>query len=165
MTGVISNNINANNTPTHFQAIPCQTNKQKWNFQPKLMHNDSALYGQYAQSYGHCKVTAFDKGAWILKSVNHHYFKTNKLNQYGYLYLWYPVTSNFEANQWRIGLWAVLAWHVTGQMHNVTECIYKFMCSIQITILLPVMKMSKLSSLLFRYPLHCKNMYTDGFQG
>jgi len=59
----MSLNINANNTRTHFQPIPCQTNKQKCNFQPDLMHTDSALYGQYAQSYGYCKVTAFDKGA------------------------------------------------------------------------------------------------------
>lgn len=43
MAGVISMNINANNTPTHFQAIPCQTNKQKCNFQPNPMHIDSAL--------------------------------------------------------------------------------------------------------------------------
>jgi hypothetical protein len=82
-------------------------------------------------------VTAFDKAAWILKSFNHHYFKTNKLNQYRYLHLWYPATSNFEANQWRTGLWAVLAWQVTDHMHNITECIYKFMCCLQITIPLP----------------------------
>lgn len=79
MTSVISMNINANNTPTHFQDISCQTNKQKCNFQPNLMHIDSALQGQYAQSYGYCKLTAFDKRTWILKSFNHHYFKTNKL--------------------------------------------------------------------------------------
>jgi hypothetical protein len=45
MTGVILMNIKANktHTHTHFQAIPCQTNKQKYNFQPNPRHFDSAL--------------------------------------------------------------------------------------------------------------------------